>query len=422
MTTSPPPLARALLAAVLALAAPLAQAQADEERARAIVHRHALEQAGHNAAEQGAERMAEQTLQRLRVPAGFRVNVFASGLGHPRMMEAADDGTVFVTRRDDGDVLALRDTNGDGHADERRTVAAGLPGVHGIALHGGELYLAASTTVWRAPVDRGAPRPFITGLPDGGQHANRMLRFGPDGMIYLSVGSSCNDCAEDNQLERGTLIRYRPDGQRRDVFANGLRNTIGYDWHPLTGALWGMDNGPDFRGDKRPGEELNRIEHGVNYGWPICDPAGRVDDMTNARPERMALKPGQRRPIGWPMPAEDYCRRARAAVLTTVPHAAPLAMRFYTGRSFPAAYRGDAFVALHGSWNRKEPTGYRVERIRFAGSGQPEGFEPFVDGFMDAAAGIAYGRPAGLAIAADGALLVSDDLNGVIYRVAWVGR
>jgi glucose/arabinose dehydrogenase len=411
------------IAALSLLAWPLvqAQAQSQEERERAIVHRHALEQAD-AAAVQATDEAAERTALRLRVPPGFRVNVFASGLKHPRMMDVGEDGTLYVTRRDEGDVLALRDDDGDGHVDSKRVFVSRLPGVHGIARRGGWLYLAASTTVWRTPLDQAAPQTLITGLPDGGQHANRMLRFGPDGMIYISVGSSCNDCAEDNQLERGTLIRYTPDGRRRDVLAKGLRNTIGYDWHPDTGALWGMDNGTDFRGDKRPEEELNRIEAGRNYGWPICDPAGRVDEMTNAPPERMALEPGQRHPIGWPMAREDYCRRTTPAVLTTTPHAAPLALRFYTGRQFPPAYRGDAFVALHGSWNRKDPVGYKVSRIRFSPRGEPMGFEPFLDGFIDAGAGVVYGRPAGLAIAADGALLVSDDLNGVIYRVAYAGR
>jgi glucose/arabinose dehydrogenase len=247
---------RFLVIFTLSAAGTAAIAQQDEETQHALVNRHALQQG-----------LAKPGLQ---VPAGFRVDVFASGLEHPRMMEVDANGTVYVTRRDRGDVLALRDTDGDGRADDRRKFVTALPGVHGVALHDDWVYLATSTTIWRLPRTGGAPQAVVTGLPEGGQHPNRMVRFGPDGMMYVTIGSSCNDCAEENLLERGTMVRYTPDGKQREFIANGLRNTIGYDWHAGTGELWGMDNGSDFRGDWLPPEELNRIAPGRNYGWPIC--------------------------------------------------------------------------------------------------------------------------------------------------------
>lgn len=406
------PLRSIAWAALLAVpAAVCAQgAEASEDSARALVNRLTPPIAA----------FSEDIARRLVVPPGFVVGVFASGLGHPRMMELGADGTVYVTRRDEGDVLALRDSDGDGRADERRTAVAGLDGVHGIARRGGELLLASSTTVWRWPVDgSAAPAVLIGGLPDGGQHANRMVRVGPDGGLWITVGSSCNDCAEDNQLERATLMRYEADGRSRRIVANGLRNTIGYDWHPGTGALWGWDHGSDFRGDRFPPEELNHLVDGRHYGWPIC--AGRrvVDRMTNATPQRLALQPGQALPSGEAMSREAFCDRTEPAVALAAAHSAPMAMRFYAGTMFPPALRGDAFVAMHGSWNRGEPSGYEVRRVRFAADGSPLGSEAFVSGFLDRQQPAILGRPAGVLTAADGALLVSDDANGAIYRIAW---
>lgn len=361
---------------------------------------------------------ATRALARLQVPAGFVVNVFASGLGNARMMDVGPDGTVYLTRRNDDDVLALRDTNADGVADTRATFAAGLDGVHAVAVRGADLYVASSTTIWRAPLAGGAPQVLVSGLPDGGQHPNPMLRFGPDGDFYFSIGSSCNDCAEANQLERATLIQYAPDGTRRRVLAKGLRNTIGYDWHPVTGALWGMDQGSDFRGDTLPPEELNRIEAGGNYGWPICYGARVVDPMTQAPPRQMALRPGESQPILTDLSRADYCAQTVPATLTYTAHSAAMAMRFHPGTGAWAPVRNSAFVAMRGSWNASEPVGYKVVLVRFAPDGTPTGIEDFMTGFL-AADGTSYlGRPVGIAIAADGSLLVSDDTNGVIYRVA----
>jgi len=400
-----------LLTLVLAAAGHAACADTPDN-AHALVFRHAPAEGT----------FSESIAQRLKLPPGFHVNVFASGLANPRMMEVGPDGTVFVTRRNQDDVIALRDNDGDGRADERRTLASHLTGVHGIALHDGRVYLASQTTIWRTTPAGDDLRVIVSGLPDGGQHPNRMLRFGPDGMMYVAVGSSCNNCAEDNQLERATMMRYTADGRQREILANGLRNTIGYDWNPKTGALWGLDHGSDFRGDRTPPEELNRIEAGRHYGWPLCYADRQVDTLSEADPARLVLVPGHAHPAGKEVSPEAFCAATKPPVLTLAAHSAPMAMRFYRATAFPAEYRGDAFVAMHGSWNRRDAVGYSIVRLRFGPDGEPVGAEDFLTGFLDRDTATMYGRPVGIAIAADGALLFSDDLNGAIYRVSYRGR
>ncbi len=352
----------------------------------------------------------EARLAQIKVPPGFWVNVFAQGLGNLRMMVAAPDGTVYVTRREQGDVLALADRDGDGRAEEVRTVATDLRLVHGIALRGDQLYLATDTRVYVA--DRQADgtlaglRTLIDDLPDGGQHPNRTLAFGPDGMLYITVGSSCNACTEANP-EHATILRVHPDGSGRTIFARGLRNTIGFGWHPGSGQLWGMDHGADGRGDEQPPEELNLLREEGSYGWPYCFGNRQVDHSYQGDP------PGTTK--------EAFCPTILPPVLTYQAHSAPIGMVFYTGAQFPAAYHGDAFVAMRGSWNRNPPTGYKVVRVRFQ-NGWPVGFEDFMTGFLIENGAAQFGRLAGIAQTSYGSLLVSDDANGVIYRISWAGR
>lgn len=351
----------------------------------------------------------EARLAELRLPAGYRVGVFARGLENPRMMAVGPDGTVYVTRPARGDVLALRDRDGDGRAEEKAVVASRLEGVHGIVLHDGRAYLASPTQVYVADLTPGGrlgtPRVLIDDLPDGGQHPNRTLAVGRDGMLYISVGSTCNACDEPNP-EHATLLRTRPDGRNREIYARGLRNTLGFGFHPATGEVWGVDNGTDWLGDDTPPEELNRIVRGGDYGWPYCFGERRIDEAHPAEPEGTTK--------------EAYCARTEPAVLTYEPHSAPIALAFYEGTGFPADYRGDAFVALRGSWNRYPPSGYKVVRIRFD-NGRPVAMEDFLTGFLIEGGRAHFGRPAGIAVARDGALLVSDDANGVVYRVAYQG-
>ncbi len=353
---------------------------------------------------------AAPDIGQLKLPDGFEAEIFAKGLVNPRMLAVAGDGTVYVTRRDIGDVLMLRDSDGDGKADVTQTVAS-RPQMHGIAIAGDTIYLATVESVYSADIKRdgtlGELREIIDDLPDSGQHPNRTLAVGPDGMLYISVGSTCNACDESSP-ESATILRARSDGSFRTIFASGLRNTIGFGFHPDTKTIWGMDHGIDWLGDDDQPEELNRIEQGKKYGWPYIYAEGKENPQDEP--------PGE-------ITMDEWKRSSENPVVTYTAHAAPMQMAFYAGKQFPAEYRGDAFIAMRGSWNRRPPSGYEVVRIRFE-NGEAKAIEPFLTGFLQEKDGAfaQSARLAGVAIAADGALLVADDENGVIYRVAFTGE
>jgi glucose/arabinose dehydrogenase len=275
----------------------------------------------------------------------------------------------------------------------------------------------APKNVWSAAIDAdgslAAPQLIVDDLPDGGQHRARTIAVGPDGMLYIGVGSTCNACDETNP-QNATIQRAALDGSGHTTFATGLRHTIGFGWQPLTGELWGWDNGSDSRGNGTPREELNQIVEGGNYGWPFCFENRRVDPLLSEAPEGRTRR--------------DYCAATLPPALTYTAHSAPIGFTFYTGAQFPGDYQGDAFLALRGSWNRTPPSGYKVVRVHFDG-GSPVSVENFLTGFeLDPAhsrpngVSYAFARVAGVAVAADGALLVSDDANGIIYRVSYPGR
>ncbi|MFB9862409.1 PQQ-dependent sugar dehydrogenase [Rufibacter immobilis] len=347
----------------------------------------------------------EQNMRNLRVPAGFAVNKFAEDLGMPRILAVTPEGYVYYSDRQAGTVTLLQDTNGDGMSD-RKQVVANIKQAHGLAVRQGKLYIVAVKELYVTNIDMATgslstPQMLINDLPDGGQHPNRTMAFGPDGMLYLSVGSTCNSCPEPNP-ENATMLKVDLSSMSRQVFAKGLRNTIGFGWHPQTNVFWGMDHGIDWLGDDEQKEELNRIEQGKHYGWPYIFGEGKYN-------------PGDR-PEGDTTYAQ-YLAKTTLPTLTYQAHAAPMAMAFYTGSMFPAEYQNDAFVAMRGSWNRREPVGYKVVRLRFQ-DGQPTQFEDFLTGFLINSNSSHFGRLVGLAVNRDGSLLVSDDTNGVIYRVA----
>ncbi|SDF75709.1 Raf kinase inhibitor-like protein, YbhB/YbcL family [Duganella sp. OV458] len=350
-----------------------------------------------------AERIAA-----IKAPPGFTVTAFATGLKNIRIIAVAADGTMYVSRRDQGDVLMFKDANQDGVADGPGVTVASRPGAHGLAIRDGKLYLATVKEVFVADIQRDgglSPLKLIIGdLPDAGQHPNRTLAFGPDGMLYISAGSTCNVCNENNP-ENATMLRATPDGKQRTIFATGLRNTIGYDWHPRTGELWGMDHGIDFLGDDEQKEELNKLERGKQYGWPHVYGDGAIYPQSTP--------PGD-------ISKQEWKAHSEPMVLGYTAHAAPMQMLFYRATAFPAEYQGDAFVTMRGSWNRSTPSGYEIVRVRFA-DGQPKSIEPFVTGFLTDGGKTHIARPVGLAVAADGSLLMADDANGVLYRIAYTG-
>ena len=354
---------------------------------------------------------SEERMARLALPDGFEIDVFARDLGNPRMIRIADDGTLYVTRRATGDVLMLRDTDGDGRADEQAVVAR-REQMHGIELDGDTVYLMTVNEVFRA--DRRSDGRLselelvADGFPEGGQHPNRMVVMGPDGRLYLSVGSTCNACAETSPYN-ATVVAMDPDGTDREIYASGLRNTIGYGFEPSTGQLYGFDHGIDWLGDNEQHEEFNRLDEGARYGWPYVYALSRYNPQ-DVPPDASF---------------EEYAAGSVEPIGLHTPHSAPMQMAFYTGGAFPSDYSGDAFVALRGSWNREPPSGYEVLRVDFE-DGRPVAMEPFLTGFLmqddESPTGWGHlGRLCGLAQGPDGALYLSDDEGGIIYRIRHTG-
>ena len=357
----------------------------------------------------------DERIASLGLPEGFRISVFARGLERPRMIAVADDGSIYISSREAGTCVLLRDDDHDGTPDADPVVVARRPHLHGLAVSpdGSTLYLTTITEVFTAPRQPdgtlGDLTRIIDDLPDGGQHPNRTLAFGPDGLLYLSVGSTANATVETSP-ESASIVRIDPKNYEREVFASGLRNTIGFGWHPETGEMYGADHGIDWLGDNEQKEEFNHIQQGHDYGWPFIYADGKFNPQDNP-------------PKGTTM--RELAERSTDPVLLYTAHSAPLQMTFYNPpegaeHTFPAEYVGNAFIVMRGSWNRKPPSGYEVVRVRFDEKGKPVEMRPFVTGFLVEEAEGKYShfaRLAGCAMLRDGSLLIGDDTNGVLYRV-----
>lgn len=334
----------------------------------------------------------------LKVPAGWLVSVAASGLGKPRMLYHTPDG-LYVTRRDTGDVLMLKDTDGDSKFEEIKTVVAEFKGVHGITVKDGMMYLCNNNELRRYKINPDGTltnkEMLFNDMPSAGQHPNRTMDFGPDGKLYISIGTLCNDCKESDR-EAATIVQVDPQTWKRRIYASGLRNTIGFDWHPQSDELWGIDNGGDAKGDDWPPEELNQIKDGKNYGYPFAYAKREVD--------RSREDPAGDSKDKWVQTTEPSVMEFQA-------HMAPIAFQF-----FPAgtAFSGDALINWHGSWNRSKAVGFKVQKIHFE-NGKPVASEDFLTGFLKGST--RFGRPAGMAITTDGKVYISDDANGVLYLV-----
>jgi glucose/arabinose dehydrogenase len=381
----------------------------------------------------------DEVSARLRVPEGFVVRQFAAGLATPRLMAIGPDGALYVAERGAGRVVRLPDRDGDGRADAIEPVVSSLTAPHNMEWIAGCLYVAENDEVSRhcdADSDGSLERRTrIVDLPSGGAHTTRTLHAGPDGKLYVSVGSSCNVCVERDP-RRAAILRVEldggiptdnpfvgdPDVRRRAVWAEGLRNSIDFVFMP-DGQLWANHNGRDNMigaraKNERPLEELViAVQGGKHHGWPFCTTEHPDGNLTpGAGPYVEAPDPSGDVP---PAPAGFRCADAVPALFTGLAHSAPIGIARYAGDLFPPDYAGDLFVALHGSWNRTPPAPCTVVRIRVE-DGLPVAAEDFVEGFQDRpdqSCGAAWGRPAGVTIGADGALYVSDDLNGRVYRI-----
>ena len=350
-------------------------------------------------------RVEKLDLSRLRLPPGFRISVFAQA-PHARQMAFSPGGVLLVTEMSDGTVLALPDAKHTGHATRTVSVLSGLNAPHGIAFHQGKLYIAEINAVRRYDWDEGQLRASngqkIVDIPgSGGGHSTRTILFA-NGKLYLAAGSSCNVCVEDDK-RRAAVTEYNEDGSGARTFASGLRNAVGLTVNPRTNTIWATDNGRDWLGDSLPPEEVNDLgPNGGNAGWPYCY-GNRVPDRSQSK---------------------DYdCSKTIAPAVEMQAHSAPLGLLFYKGEMFPAEYRGSLFVTFHGSWNRSVPTGYKVVRIKFNDKGEPQGPpEDFISGWLrpgETKKGLWMGRPVGLVVGPEGALYVTDDSAGVVYRVTW---
>ncbi|MFP5439000.1 MAG: PQQ-dependent sugar dehydrogenase [Bacteroidia bacterium] len=339
----------------------------------------------------------------LQVPEGWSVTVAASGLGKPRMLCQGPNGVLYITRRDAGDVLMLKDADGDNQFDDVTTVVAEFKGVHGITSKDGWLYLCNNNELRRYKLNDdgtlGEKQMLFNNMPSAGQHPNRTMDFGPDGKLYISIGTLCNDCKESDR-EAATLVQVDPITWKRTIYASGLRNMIGFDFHPATGELWGADNGGDAKGDDWPPEEINLIKEGANYGYPF---AYGKRDVDKSRED----------PAG--NSKEEWVKNTEPSVLELQAHMAPIGFHFFgTGGQVAAGYRGDALVCWHGSWNRDKPVGFKVQRIRFE-NGKAVSADDFLTGFLQGKT--RFGRPAGVTVTTDGVVYISDDANGVLYCI-----
>jgi glucose/arabinose dehydrogenase len=343
-------------------------------------------------------------LKSLKLPPGFLITRFAK-TESPRMLAFSLGGTLLATSEAGGTVTALPDLQHSGRASAQITVLKDLNGPHGIEFHNGHLYVAEVKRLVRYDWDEAhlrAANPLVVArLPESGEHMTRTILFA-HGKLYVSAGASCNVCTESDP-RRAAVSEMNEDGSDAHIFASGLRNAVGLAFNERTHTIWATDNGRDWLGDDLPPDEIDDLGlSGGDFGWPYCY-GNRVPDTSfGGTPER--------------------CRTTVPPRVELQAHTAPLGLVFYTGQMFPVEYHGDLFVALHGSWNRTVPTGYKVIRVKVNDHGEPDRVEDFITGWLppdETRKGKWMGRPVGLAVGPDGSLYISDDGSGSVYRVTW---
>ena len=340
-------------------------------------------------------------LETIDMPEGFRIKTFATGLDDARSMALGPEGNIFVGNRTEDKVYLIRDTDGDYKEDERHVLVEDLNMPNGVAFHNGDLYVAEVNRILKFPdiMDNYDQQPHYEVVydefPTDRHHGWKYIGFGPDGKLYVPVGAPCNICDSEEDIF-ATITRMDPDGSNLEIYAEGIRNTVGFAWHPETDELWFTDNGRDHLGDNRPPDELNKApRQGMHFGYPYC----HGQDISDPK-------------FGGGKSCADYT----TPVQELGPHVAALGMIFYTGNMFPDAYRNRILIAEHGSWNRSEKIGYRIMMVETE-NGEARSYKPFAEGWLQGEQ--VWGRPVDILQLRDGSLLVSDDYGDAIYRISY---
>ena len=347
----------------------------------------------------------QDVLKQLHLPKGFTISVYADNVPNARSLALGDDGVVYIGTGSAGKIYAVQDSNKDGVADKQYVIASGLNMPNGVAYKDGALYVTEISRIIRFDqINRqlaSPPKPVVVydQFPTDKHHGWKYLRFGPDNKLYTAVGAPCNICNPEKEIY-ASLVRLNPDGSDFEIIAKGIRNTVGFDWQPETNALFFSDNGRDYLGDDLPPDELNQWSvKGEHFGYPYCH-GGEIADSEFA--------------------AGKKCEQFKSPAWKFKAHIAPLGIRFYQGKQFPAEYKNQLFVAQHGSWNRTEPQGYRVVLVRF-NQGKAISEQDFISGWLTKD-GEVLGRPVDILTLPDGSLLISDDKLRVIYKVTYQGQ
>ncbi|MGH6629007.1 MAG: PQQ-dependent sugar dehydrogenase [Burkholderiales bacterium] len=348
-----------------------------------------------------ASHAAELPVNLIKLPPGFSIGVYATGITDARALALGSKGTVFVGTRSEGEVYALVDDDGDGSADQKYVIATGLNSPNGVAFRGSALYVAEIGRVLRYDdIEanlKDPPKPMVVSdkYPRDRHHGWKFIAFGPDGKLYVPVGAPCNICEPDPD-RYAVIMRMNPDGSALETFARGIRNSVGFDWDPQTRELWFNDHGRDWLGDDLPSDELNHAPRpGMHFGYPYCH-QGDTPDPEYGRKRK--------------------CSEFIAPALKQGGHVAPDGLRFYAGAMFPPEYRNRIFIAQHGSWNRSEKSGYSVMMVTLKNN-KVDRYQTFADGWKQGET--TWGRPVDLQVMPDGSLLISDDQADVIYRVTY---
>lgn len=343
---------------------------------------------------------SEIDLSTIKLPEGFKIAIFAEDVKNARSITRSPDGTIFVGTRGEGSVYALRDEDGDYKAEKRWTIATDLEMPNGVAVKDGDLYVAEYNRILRyddieKQLDN-PPKPVVINedYPSEKHHGWKFIDFGPDGKLYVPVGAPCNICESEEEIFN-TITRINPDGSDLEIVQRGVRNTVGFTWHPSTKELWFTDNGRDWLGNDSPACELNHApKDGMHFGYPYCHQGDIADPDFGEK---------------------HACSEFTPPAVKLGPHVAPLGLIFYTGTQFPEIYNNQLLIAEHGSWNRAEPIGYQLSLVSFDANGQPKEKSAFASGWLED--GEAWGRPVDLEQLPDGSVLVSDDFADVIYRI-----